>query len=67
MKAILRYLAGFIDTAIWMVSLITIMICVGDRWPAAFSIMTSFLAVVFGAWYLWKFAIQPFRAGLRGK
>lgn len=67
MKTFLKLLPTFIDRFIWMIGLITIMSYTMDRWPAAGWITMLMLLLGFGAWYGWKFAIQPFRQGLKGK
>ena len=65
MKTFLKFLPTLIDRFIWTVGLATIMIYSMDRWPTAYWATLGALLAGFSGWYLWKFVIQPFRAGLK--
>jgi hypothetical protein len=63
----LKILATVLDRLVWMVGVMTIFIYAQDHWPTPYVIATGLLLLGFGVWYLWKFFMQPFRAGLRGE
>ncbi|EEF57965.1 hypothetical protein Cflav_PD1140 [Pedosphaera parvula Ellin514] len=65
MKA-LNTLATVIDRCIWTVGVFAILIYAEEHWPLPYRVFTFCFLLGFGVWYLWKFFIQPFRAGLRG-
>jgi hypothetical protein len=60
-------LAKFADRLIWMVGCFTIISYSREHWPLASQVVTVVLLAAFGLWYLWRFFVQPFRAGLRGE
>jgi ABC-type nickel/cobalt efflux system permease component RcnA len=64
---ILSTLGSVIDRIVWAVGCITIIGYSREHWPLALQIVTVALFVSFGLWYLWRFFVQPFRAGLRGE
>jgi hypothetical protein len=59
-------LAKLADRFVWMIGLMTIMGYSREHWPLGWQIVTLVLLVGFSGWYLWRFFVQPFRAGLRG-
>lgn len=67
MKAFFKFLPTLMDRVIWMVGLCTIMIYAMDHWPTAFWITLGAILLGLGGWYVWKFVVQPFRAGLKGE
>ncbi len=60
-------LAKVADRIVWTVGCLTIIRYADDHWPLGYQIVTAALLVGFGIWYLWRFFVQPFRAGLRGE
>ena len=60
-------LGSVIDRIVWAVGCFTIIGYSQEHWPLALQIVTIALLVGFGLWYLWRFFVQPFRAGLRGE
>ena len=67
MNTILKWLPTLVDRFIWVVGLATIICYTMDRWPKAYWVTVGTLLAGFSAWYIWKFVIQPFRAGLKGE
>jgi hypothetical protein len=65
MKA-LNAFATVLDRFIWVVGFMTIFTYAQDHWPQGYGIVLALSLLGFGAWYSWKFFIEPFRAGLRG-
>jgi hypothetical protein len=63
MKA-LKVLATVLDRIVWMVGVMAIFVYARDHWPRPYTIATCVFLLGFGVWYLWKFVVQPFRAGL---
>ena len=60
-------LARFADRLIWMVGCVTIINFSRDHWPMAAQVVTWLMLAAFGLWYLWRFFIRPFKAGIRGE
>ncbi len=67
MKTFLKFLPTLIDRFIWTVGLFAITFYTTDRWPTAYWVTMCALLSGFGVWYVWKFVILPFRAGLKGE
>ena len=36
-----------------------------EHWPSGYGFIRYFLIVALGLWFVWKFIIQPFRAGMK--
>lgn len=66
MKA-LSIFASIIDRIVWSVGCITIIFYAHDHWPLASQVGVIALLLVFGLWFIWKFFVRPFRAGIRGE
>lgn len=65
MKA-LDTLAKLADRIVWMIGCFTMISYSREHWPFALQIVTAVLLAGFGLWYLWRYFVEPFRAGLRG-
>lgn len=67
MKAFLKIVATFVDRFVWTIGFMTIMSYSMDHWPTISWIAMLVALTGFSAWYSWRFAIQPFRTGLKGE
>jgi len=63
---LIKILGIVLDRLVWMVGIMTIFIYARDHWPTPYNVAICVFFLGFGVWYLWKFFVRPFRAGVRG-